>query len=450
MDVFAFIAGLSLGLGLCTFKYYQRNRQLKQMIDSLAQGTAEDSDLPVLSRLRREIYAVNEDRQHLEAELSIWKQVLEAAPIGYLQVDEENQVLWCNQVSRHLLRINRWNPQELRLLLELVRSYELDRLIERTRKAQRPQVEDWVFQTTQLPGEKTPTVQSPGVAHSIALRASSIPLEGRCVGVFLENRQPLVELNQARDRAFSDLTHELRTPLTSIRLVAETLQNRLQGVERTWVDKMLQETNRLIELIQNCLEISQLEKNPAEHLSYESIELKSLILELWQTLEPLAKAKELTLNYSGCDPLYLQGDRARLTQVFLNLFDNSIQYSPPQTSIQVEVEQVETLTARSESAIGQQKSSKDGRWIIINIIDSGCGFNESDLPYVFERLYRGDRSRVRPSASDRAESPVSRSGSGLGLSIAQQIVQAHGGSITAQNHPKTGGAWLKIRLPNIT
>jgi two-component system phosphate regulon sensor histidine kinase PhoR len=445
MDVFAFIIGLGLGLGLCALKHYQSNRRLKQMLDSLTRGMAEYSDLSLMSRLRLEILHTNDARSQLEQELATWRDVLDAAPVGYLQVDEENQLLWCNQASRQLLKINRWNPQEIRLLLELVRSYELDRLLEQTRRRQQPQMQDWVFETTTIPIEKGANVQqSSRTSHSVALRAYSVPLERGQVGVFLENQQPLVELSQARDRAFSDLTHELRTPLTSICLVAETLSTRLQGTERTWVEKMLHETHRLMELIQNCLEISRLEQNPSEILSYESVDLKRLILDLWQTLEPLAGSKGLTLRYSGCDSIDFRCDRARATQVFLNLFDNSIKYSPPQTTIEVEVE---TLPPQSKPPLPNSAANKG--WIIINIIDSGCGFNESDLPHVFERLYRGDLSRSRPPSSADSEGLTSRGGSGLGLSIARQIVQAHGGAIAAQNHPRTGGAWLQIKFPYI-
>jgi two-component system phosphate regulon sensor histidine kinase PhoR len=78
------------------------------------------------------------------------------------------------------------------------------------------------------------------------------------------------------------------------------------------------------------------------------------------------------------------------------------------------------------------------------VIDSGLGFNASDLPYIFERLYRGDKSRVREQ-QNRVFSDSD--GSGLGLAIVEQIIQAHGGAIAAKNHPEIGGAWLEIILP---
>jgi len=86
--------------------------------------------------------------------------------------------------------------------------------------------------------------------------------------------------------------------------------------------------------------------------------------------------------------------------------------------------------------------------IQIDIIDSGTGFSETDMPHVFERLYRGDASRHKEQATSEHPGISSvNKGSGLGLAIVQQIIQAHGGSIKARNHPKTGGAWLQIKLP---
>ncbi|MGH2416479.1 MAG: sensor histidine kinase, partial [Microcystaceae cyanobacterium] len=333
-------------------------------------------------------------------------------------------------------RIDRWQPGQVRLLLELVRSYELDQLIERTRHTQHSQVQEWVFHPTHYAAEGNfnPSGKTPSsYGQSIALKAFSLPLPQRQIGVFIENQQPLVQLSASRDRAFSDLTHELRTPLTAISLVAETLQRRLQNPERQWVERMLKETHRLMHLIQDWLEISQLHEDPNQHLCYQSLELRELIFSAWQSLEPLAQQKAVTLAYSGPDRLDLQADKARLTQVFLNLFDNGIKHSPAQSVLRVEVE---TVTENQQTAIQ------------INIIDAGSGFSVSDLPYIFDRLYRGDRSRARqPQDTQISENARSHHGSGLGLSIVQQILQAHGGSISAQNHPQTGGAWLQLRLP---
>ncbi|WP_017306463.1 sensor histidine kinase [Spirulina subsalsa] len=453
MNLLVFVSGLVLGLGLCELRRYRFNRQVWQMLGLFPRRFKEESSLALVSRLRQAINLLVQHQQQVETELEMWKQVLERSPIGYLQIDPANQLQWCNQKARQMLRIERWRPEQLRLLLELVRSYELDQLIQETRHRQHPQSQEWVFKTAHLPsasalstrsGLSSPPSTPQTYAYSLAIRATTLPVRSGQVIVFLEDQQFMVDLTQARDRAFSDLTHELRTPLTSISLVAEALQTRLNPPEKTWVEKMLKEIDRLISLIQDCLEISKLQTNPHQTLSPEILTLKPLIDSVWHSLEPLTQPKQLTLNYQGDINLELYADSARLTQVFLNIFDNSIKHSPPNTAIQVQVNQ-STLSHSS----GSDSS------ITIDIVDSGSGFLESDIAHVFERLYRGDPSRQRsssepdPTEGERGNSPMFRKGSGLGLSIVQQIIEAHGGTIVARNHPETKGAWLQIQLPNV-
>lgn len=443
MTLLAFLLGLALGIGFCLWHRRRLQKQLEQMLGAL-NTDASSTAMSVVSRLRHDISLANQYRAKLEEKLQTGKRLLDVAPVGYLQVDEENRLLWCNEQARQLLQIDRWEPKQLRLLLELVRSYELDQLIEKTRNQQRPSIQEWVFHPPCLDGSAMSEVRS------ITLRASSWPLPHGEIGVFLENRQLLVELSQSRNQWVSDLAHELRTPLTSIRLVAETLQGRLENPARRWVEQLLHETNRLINLVQNWLELSNLERNPSKSLTYQSVELRSIIESAWQSLEPLAQQKQLYLVYRGPNTIWLTADEVRLTQVFLNLFDNSIKYSPPQEAIRVEVSQLEA------DAMEQETNRTSDGWdtstprllIQIDIIDSGTGFAESDLPHVFERLYRGDPSRQRLQTTSEIKTSLGSSGSGLGLSIVQQIVQAHQGTVQAKNHPETGGAWLQIKLPN--
>lgn len=436
MNLLAFFLGLAIGVGFCFWQQNRFARQLRQILDLLPHSNGGIS-LPLISQLRRGIVLFKQQRLDLETEIGSWQQLLLTAPIGYLQVDEENQLLWCNQQAQQLLQIQRWEPGQVRLLLEIVRSYELDQLIQETRDRQQPNQREWVFHPAFADAVAI------GGARAIALRASSWPLNRGQVGVFLENRQPLVELSQSRDRWVSDLAHELRTPLTSIHLVAETLQSRLQPPLSRWANQLLQETNRLINLVQNLLDLSRMDSTASPPLNYKSVELKGLIDSVWQTLEPLAQQKQLNLIYSGNDAIAVKAEESRLHRVFLNLFDNSIKYSPPGASILVEI-----------NLIGSTA-------IQINVIDSGSGFPETDLPHVFDRLYRGDPARARQFTSTNLENSGDRTtsnrisisqlpinnGNGLGLSIVQQIVFAHGGTIQAKNHPQTGGAWLQIELP---
>jgi len=446
MAVVEFLLGLGVGISLYLWQQYRFRYRLKRILDSFSSHADSVTSMSNISLVRRELSYLHQQQQEIEQERQIWEELVALAPIGYLRIDEENQLLWCNQQARQLLKIDRWQPGQVRLLLELVRSYELDRLIEQTRQSQQPQVQDWVFYFTQyvstkqeqtIPskGETTLHESQPfaGKVQSVALTSYSFPLPKGQVGIFLLNRQPLVELSQSRDRAWADLAHELRTPLTSIALVAENLLGRLENPERRWVEQMLKETNRLSNLVQEWLELTQLQADPFESLQYQTIDLKELILSVCHILEPLAKKKEVTLLYSDGESVQIQADKSRLIQVLLNLLDNGIKHSPLQGQVLVKV------TAPTQDSSLPQEQNK----IIIDIIDSGTGFVDSDLPHVFERLYRGDRSRTRQISS----SSSSAGGSGLGLAIVQQIVRAHGGSITAQNHPQTGGGWLQVSLP---
>ncbi|ACB52868.1 two-component sensor histidine kinase [Crocosphaera subtropica ATCC 51142] len=426
--MYSFILGFLLGIILLLWNRYRLKAQLKDVL-TVSPDTEELLDaLPALTLIKREIVYIQQQYDQQQQELNLKQQILDLAPIAYLRVDEENQLLWCNQQAQTLLQIDRWQPGQIRLLLELVRSYELDQLIEQTRQTQTPQVSEWTFYPPNYVSSspKNQTYEAkPLNSSSVALKGFGYPLPQGQVVVFIHNQQPLVELSRSRDRALSDLTHELRTPLTSISLVSEWLEGRLQDPERRRATQMLQETHRLINLVEDWLELSQLQENPHQSLSLEPVELNEILLAAWQVVEPIAQQKQINLNTQGIEKVEISGDRSRLIQVFINLFDNSIKHSPHHSQILV------NLTDNLEN-----------QTIEISILDQGSGFLEKDLPYIFNRLYRGDPSRTRQGV----DSESLRTGSGLGLAIAQEIIQAHGGTITAENHPDIGGAWIQILL----
>ncbi len=408
--------------GIICFTWQQRQKQqVRQMLYSYGEHPSDELLFAPLSSLRRELKSLYEEKQELQAELNQWYRVIENAPFGYLRVDVDNQLILCNPKARQLLCLNRWQPGQIRLLLELVRSYELDQLIEATRSARTAQSKEWEF----FPSHDAQT-RADGPNQPIHLRGSTIPLSRGDVAVFLENQEPIHMLKRSQEKLLSDLTHELRTPLTAMRLLAETLEQRLTGLELKWAGQILKEINRLFYLVQDWLELSRLESHPHQVLSYQTFDLVQLINNAWETLAPLAQQKQVTRQYQGPDTLKMTADGDRLTQVFLNLFDNSIKYNPVGEAIFVTLSPPEA----------------DSDFVTIEVIDQGVGFDPEDLPFVFERLYRGDQARTRPG--DNADL---RQGSGLGLAIVQQIITAHGGTITARNHPKYRGAWLTFTLP---
>ncbi|MEM7554676.1 MAG: PAS domain-containing sensor histidine kinase [Cyanobacteria bacterium P01_A01_bin.84] len=428
MLIIGLVIGFGLGLVFWLYQQVQLSRYLG-LLPRLAVRWIDSNELPLIPRLQYEIRAAKRKQEFLQKQLHICQNILEVAPIGYLQVDEENQLLFCNQQAREMLYLQKWHPGNLRLLLEVVRSYELDNLIEKTRYLQKQQVKEWIFY---------PACEDANAilqTKSQALRATSIPLPAGKVAVFLEDTQPLLDMTKARDRTFSDLSHELKTPLTSIRLVVETLEERVETPWKRLITRLLQEVDRLIGLVKSSLELNHLETEIALQLNYQSIELCSLAFHVWEYLEPIAQKKDVKLLHSGLDSLWIEADPARMHQVFLNLLDNAIKHSLPHTDISLELQVITTDQA------GYQIAE-------INIIDSGTGFALADLPHIFERFYRGDESRSRSPSKD-IDSTSKSDGSGLGLAIVKQIIQAHNGTIKAMNHPQTGGAWVQIQLPKV-
>jgi len=351
-----------------------------------------------------------------ESERQLWENIIESAPIGYIQVDQDNHLNIFNQRAATMLRIMNHQQGLLRksFLLQVIRSYELDHLIEQTRSQSRGFQVDWVFHPA-IPDPVDPVPQ-----QGRPIRAYSIYLEHGQIGIFLEDRQEAIAIAQQRDRWTSDVAHELKTPLTAIRLVAETLESRVEPSARIWLERLLSEIERLTNLVKDLLDLGQMDVGIEPHLQISEVNLADLVRTVWTTLEPLANRKQVSLQYIGDETLTLQIDESRIYRLFLNLLDNSIKHSPALQHITI-------------------KTNIVGSQVHIETIDAGEGFPEDVLSHIFERFYRVESSRTR--------SGLDHGGSGLGLAIAHQIVLLHKGTITASNHPDVGGAWVTITLP---
>jgi two-component system phosphate regulon sensor histidine kinase PhoR len=190
--------------------------------------------------------------------------------------------------------------------------------------------------------------------------------------------------------------------------------------------------------VQDLLELSRLTLTLTPEVITTQIDLPSLLQGVWTNLEPLASQRQVQLDYHGPAHWKIQASESQLFRVLLNLLDNAIRYSPAYTSIQVKLSSAspEALLQLGLDSYGADPSN----WLQLEVIDSGPGFSPGDLSQVFERFYRGEASRVRAPEQ-------STTGSGLGLAIVQQIIDAHGGKVTANNHPETGGGWLQVFLP---
>lgn len=213
------------------------------------------------------------------------------------------------------------------------------------------------------------------------------------------------------------LAHDLRTPITSMRGMAEVAlrANRSPDEYRTTLYEIMEQLDLLQNLSNSIMDVAEAE-NGALNLQQSSVRIDLLAEQVMQTFEPVAADKNITLEERIAPNLVVSGDQTRLTQVLVNLLDNAIKFTPLGGHIQLHVEPDPT-----------------GREVIITVTDNGVGISDKDLPHIFERYYRSDRSR-------------SGKGFGLGLPLVQGIVTSHGGRVTVTSQPLQGSSF-KVFLP---
>jgi two-component system phosphate regulon sensor histidine kinase PhoR len=219
--------------------------------------------------------------------------------------------------------------------------------------------------------------------------------------VFFDITQ-LERLERVRREFFANLSHELRTPLTAMLACSETLMAGAiddAGNRTRFVDTLHKHALRMTELISDISDLSAIESGQIE-LSLKPLELRRVVADVVALIEARQSGTEITFSISIPDSVLVQADRTRLEQILYNLIDNAVKFNRPGGSVTVSAEE------------------RDGR-VAINVVDTGTGIAASDLPRVFERLYRGDKSRSRKTE-----------GTGLGLAIVKHLVQAHGGELS--------------------
>ncbi len=223
----------------------------------------------------------------------------------------------------------------------------------------------------------------------------------------------LQHLDQARRDLVANISHELRTPLTSIRLLLETLQSREHpAATRNALQNIMMETETLQHMAQELLDISRIESGRAA-VKLVSTDLTTLVTTTIERFRPHAERYAILLRADTLPEIPVLADRDQLQRALGNVLHNAIKFSP------------------KKGVVSIRAVAEDER-VRIDVLDSGPGIPTPDLPRIFERFYRGDRSRRG-------------AGTGLGLAIAKHVLQAHGGEMWAENTPG-GGAKVSLTL----
>lgn len=225
----------------------------------------------------------------------------------------------------------------------------------------------------------------------------------------------LARTAELRRNLVADVAHELRTPLTSVLGSLEALRDGVAEPTREFLDSAYQEGLLLNRLVSDLQELSLAEAGQIQ-LDRQPIALLEIAEGAIRAVREQAKSKDIAIDSAVPPDLVVEVDAARIGQVLRNLLTNALAFTPTKGRI--------TLEAHAA-----------GEWAQVSVADTGVGISAADLPFVFERFYRSDKSRARATG-----------GAGLGLAIAKQWVEAHGGKIEVQTKPGRG-AIFTFTLP---
>ena len=318
---------------------------------------------------------------------------------GWIIITSKNKILFINKQAKKLLSIKKDSKILGKSLFKLEIPDEIKREIQKLNRAM-------TFKSI------------PYFFHEKELEISLMPGSKSTTLILLTNKRSLDYQRQLQERMLGDAAHELKTPLTALMLLGDRLEDLVKKKDRPLIKRLRKEILRLKLMVNDLLELSRLvNSSSVQDELTKAINMEEIVLSSWNTLKPLADKKKLNLVNTSKTNSLIEGNSEKLYRVVFNLLDNAIRYSPDSANINTQIHE-------------------DEKHLILSIKDEGPGLSKDDLKNMFQRFYRGDPSRYKNK----------RIGSGLGLSIAQQIVVNHKGAIEASNDTN-GGTLMKIKLP---
>lgn len=384
-------------------RYYKLRRELNEYASRVREQNA-DTPVRELQNLSSTITLListfNDQHSALDDERARLATVLEQITDGVLIADEYGIIQFANPAAGRLFQTS--NPVS-RSIAEVVRHHQL---VEAWRRCQ---------QTRQLQSE---SVEVP-TRHQY-LQLVAIPDQHSSGSLLLaQDLTHIRRLETVRRDFISNLSHELRTPLASLKALTETLQDGALDdppAARRFIDQIQIEVDALSQMVTELLELSRIESGRLS-LDLRPVAPHDLLASASKRMKVQAERAGLQLRVEYGEALpKVQIDIQRLEQVLVNLIHNAVKFTRPGGAILL----------RAESGIGEVRFA---------VQDTGIGIPAEDVPRIFERFYRVDKSRTG-------------SGTGLGLSIARHIVEAHKGRIWAESMEGQGSTFtFSIPVP---
>jgi two-component system phosphate regulon sensor histidine kinase PhoR len=249
----------------------------------------------------------------------------------------------------------------------------------------------------------------------------TFPNEGAAQGLVIvaHDITQSFQYQELRKEFVANVSHELRTPLTVIKGFVETLLDGAwldQAKAPEYLNTILRHTNQLTNLVSDLLELSKLESQ-GQTARRVPIDLGAVVQRAYELLLPAAQRKNQTLDLDIAPDLrQVNGNADYIERAVANLIDNASKYTPENGHIKV-------------------RAHRNGQFAVIEVADDGIGIPKDDIPRIFERFYRVDRSRSREMG-----------GTGLGLSIVKHVAQVHGGAVEVDSTPAKGSTF-RLKLP---
>ena len=261
-------------------------------------------------------------------------------------------------------------------------------------------------------------------AQHLTVRVGPLDAHGNIVLV-VDDRAPLLRVEQTRRDFVANISHELKTPIGAIAILSEAVEGAADDPEavRHFAGRLNKETARVSEMVSQIINLSRLQSDQPM-MTPQQVDVCHVLADAVERNRELADSREVNLVVKTEPDLEVQGDPAQLTDAVSNLIHNAIVYSNPRARVAVSSRLVHDV---------------DGDRADIAVADNGIGITDEDQRRIFERFYRVDYARSRDNG-----------GTGLGLSLVKHIAQAHGGSVDVWSKVGQGSTFtLSIPLPSL-